>query len=215
MRGATNINTVYALYNRFQLTRPMRGATHASISTLSVLRISTHTPHAGRDSDGVRVHVPISHFNSHAPCGARLHGGNPNRPCRNFNSHAPCGARRARFMKFVLRKNFNSHAPCGARPLSNDDLIAEPDFNSHAPCGARRRAETSTRTTRGFQLTRPMRGATFLLPFALMRLLNFNSHAPCGARRTTSMLVFVIVEFQLTRPMRGATPWSCPACPAP
>mgnify|MGYP001347474644 CR=1 FL=1 len=35
---------------RFQLTRPMRGATHYCEEGLSVVLISTHTPHAGRDA---------------------------------------------------------------------------------------------------------------------------------------------------------------------
>ena len=78
----------------FLLTRPLRGATSRRRSFSRRLRISTHTPLAGRDAKLNRIdenkiistHTPLAgrdewnfiiyihvfNFYSHAPCGARL-----------------------------------------------------------------------------------------------------------------------------------------------
>ena len=78
---------------KFQLTRPLRGVTLRSADTNDYIRISTHTPLAGRDAmpgnvferkristhtplagrdvaDAVAVVDAVADFNSHAPCGA-------------------------------------------------------------------------------------------------------------------------------------------------
>ncbi len=51
--------------------RPLRGATASLPSFWSPLRISTHTPLAGRDLRPRRCAFLQRDFNSHAPCGAR------------------------------------------------------------------------------------------------------------------------------------------------
>ena len=56
----------------FQLTRPLRGATIGRDGCIAMYVISTHTPLAGRDALPQRRSAPANHFNSHAPCGARL-----------------------------------------------------------------------------------------------------------------------------------------------
>ena len=108
-------------------------------------------------------------------------------------------------------------------------------FNSHAPCGARLGAAQTSRTGSGFQLTRPLRGATLLQMTSLMAscisthtplagrdgvetaipnyALHFNSHAPCGARRLFSVAPDLKLSFQLTRPLRGATAGKLMAMP--
>ena len=56
-----------------------------------------------------------------------------------------------------------------------------------------------------FQLTRPMRGATYMTDHVRHVSRNFNSHAPCGAQHIFREIYETEREFQLTRPMRGAT----------
>ena len=56
---------------KFQLTRPLRGATPEVEETEQPADISTHTPLAGRDFIFWANVERIAHFNSHAPCGAR------------------------------------------------------------------------------------------------------------------------------------------------
>ena len=50
MRGATYHPEHYAVYNRFQSTLPMRGATNKIKGMREVCQISIHAPHAGSDS---------------------------------------------------------------------------------------------------------------------------------------------------------------------
>ena len=55
----------------FLLTRLLRGATFAAEVSSNNSVISTHTPHAGRDTEWLRRSFHIGDFYSHAPCGAR------------------------------------------------------------------------------------------------------------------------------------------------
>ena len=57
--------------NKFQSTRPVRGAT-AAVSTRKLPHlISIHAPRAGRDCWRLRLRMCRFHFNPRAPCGAR------------------------------------------------------------------------------------------------------------------------------------------------
>ena len=117
----------------------MRGATNNGGIPVVMIMISTHTPHAGRDCASRYKVKPQAHFNSHAPCGARLPRLLMAEKLKNFNSHAPCGARPSPLNHAVFYfPDFNSHAPCGARRAVIALNLSENDFNSHAPCGARR-----------------------------------------------------------------------------
>ena len=119
MRGAT----VKCLDSRFaaevfQLTRPMRGATLIlKTLRLSGKTISTHTPHAGRNKFAC-----VLYFSFIRPFQLT-------RPMRGATiSH--------KTPQVIHTKNFNSHAPCGAQPLTKQLLLRQRHFNSHAPCGA-------------------------------------------------------------------------------
>ena len=50
MRGVTSESFGGYSYSKFQLTRLMRGVTVTQVLADFILRISTHTPHARRDS---------------------------------------------------------------------------------------------------------------------------------------------------------------------
>ena len=82
-----------ARYNRFQSTRPMRGATVTRVVTLVTIVISIHAPHAGRDIWREPPWSPARYFNPRAPCGARQPRRRSEGPVRYFNPRAPCGAR--------------------------------------------------------------------------------------------------------------------------
>ena len=233
MRGATRTDDQQDRNQRFQLTRPMRGATAMLRDLPDVIKISTHTPHAGRDCFNYASILVAKHFNSHAPCGAR-------RSCRRcglvitqISTHTPhAGRDSARSPVGLARRDFNSHAPCGARPRGEPIRRICTYFNSHAPCGARLPFFRPPCFDVPFQLTRPMRGATqWFFSSSLIAListhtphagrdadckvkhriiLHFNSHAPCGARRAGRRKSNSRNTFQLTRPMRGATPCGLP-----
>ncbi len=143
MRGATiNSPVLKNLLIDFNSHAPC-GAQHSicSLAHASVYTISTHTPHAGRNT---LLPLSVADFAIY------------------FNSHAPCGAQRYPQPPFLLAGNFNSHAPCGAQQYW---------------------AAKTCRNRLTFQLTRPMRGATYRVPKQLQeKKSHFNSHAPCGAQ---------------------------------
>ena len=72
-RGATLINVLDPAKVKFLLTRPSRGATSNRRQRRRDHLISTHTPLAGRDIRNTISVLPVQHFYSHAPRGARLH----------------------------------------------------------------------------------------------------------------------------------------------
>ena len=133
-KGGTKVVT-----DRFQSTRPMRGATDRRPRTADRVSISIHAPHAGRDNLRMRSTVPNQHFNPRAPCGARRNSCILSKISHHFNPRAPCGARRTPISSIRRR---------------------ESDFNPRAPCGARHHERPGARRTATFQSTRPMRGAT-------------------------------------------------------
>ena len=147
---------------KFQLTRPMRGATAPDERARPAAMISTHTPHAGRDADPARWYGWKANFNSHAPCGARPEGLIYSEFADNISTHTP-HAGRDRLYRGGSDKQIAFQL---TRPMRGATLVrAECDtgqyhFNSHAPCGARLPCAGRTRRTLRFQLTRPMRGAT-------------------------------------------------------
>ena len=129
------------LVERFQPTRPLRGATSEFLTPIEGVPISTHAPLAGRDikrtgiktKEKISTHAPLAgrddighllffsmdNFNPRAPCGAR-HRTTPNLRSSiiNFNPRAPCGARRVLKSLWGGDENyFNPRAPCGARPI--------------------------------------------------------------------------------------------------
>ena len=89
------------LWDIFQPTRPLRGATSGNTVTFT---------------EG-------EYFNPRAPCGARRR--KPDDSCGrypDFNPRAPCGARLWRASPKARRsRHFNPRAPCGARPLVRRD----------------------------------------------------------------------------------------------
>ena len=82
---------------RFQLTLPMRGAIADKAETRAKLRISTHAPHAGSDTN--ETHGDIrSMISTHAP-------------------HA--GSDKEMLNRWLNRRYFNSRSPCGERCVSS------------------------------------------------------------------------------------------------
>ena len=165
----------------------MRGATCPLMNQLHDSFISTHTPHAGRDTVFVGRCENGMHFNSHAPCGARRDDMDVRKSLVDFNSHAPCGARLCHARHCAL-KLISTHTPHAGRDFPGASLMVcrmisthtphagrdcgcrsacQPlhDFNSHAPCGARQAEWVAWRFR-----------------------IYFNSHAPCGARLTPRSL---------------------------
>ena len=58
-------------WDKFQSTRPMRGATDYYWPVFANIGISIHAPHAGRDLCSCVTPPSALYFNPRAPCGAR------------------------------------------------------------------------------------------------------------------------------------------------
>ena len=170
----------------------MRGATWRNACAKTVLVISIHAPHAGRDLYFFHaVSFPV-HFNPRAPCGARPHFAGYNILPVIISIHAPhAGRDQMSYSPLRASRYFNPRAPCGARLSSADTIHFISDFNPRAPCGARRPSYSQRCVDQ-----------------------NFNPRAPCGARLPVVKLFWRLNKFQSTRPMRGATcspvPRLCP-----
>ena len=171
-----------AATNRFQSTRPVRGATATLSSSIASARVSIHAPRAGRDALRSPVYSGRSRFNPRAPCGAR--------PRRH---------------SMMLRPScFNPRAPCGARLMTATKRRCRSSFNPRAPCGARHCVCTSSKPFWRFQSTRPVRGATgdYIITDTNF---TFQSTRPVRGATRRQGREYYHAKFQSTRPVRGAT----------
>ena len=148
--------------NRFLLTRPMRGATNTAAVDGGVPLISTHTPHAGRDSNAFQIHHSDKQISTHTPhAGRDPYGSLQKYRCGYFYSHAPCGARRLRRIYGVCLERFLLTRPMRGATITRPGIIENISISTHTPHAGR---------DRQFQ-------------HQTVRNSNFYSHAPCGARR--------------------------------
>ena len=143
LRGATATTTSSVVHALFQPMRPLRGATAPLWRRSRRSRISTHAPLAGRDS-------------------ARSTG---LRRWLYFNPRAPCGARPEIAVRITRTDIFQPPRPLrgatGLRPV----LSIQPSISTHAPLAGRDGEEMAALELDGeFQPTRPLRGATLSFP---------------------------------------------------
>ena len=229
LRGATASLELLAQSTRISTHAPLAGRDQYAVFTFLCDEISTHAPLAGRDTTATSITTAARNFNPRAPCGARPWQTwlSPSLP--NFNPRAPCGARR--YFGFIINLQFrfqptrplrgatvhrvvvlavrliSTHEPLAGRDGSpRRRLPRRPvHFNPRAPCGARPSSFGSRITSPEFQPTRPLRGATQLLP-NLPGRAGISTHAPLAGRDFVSVQMwYPLKEFQPTRPLRGAT----------
>ena len=171
----------------FQSTRPLRGATGHTLSS------STRT----------------NNFNPRTHCGARPARQEHRQRPQRFQPTRPLRGATGKQRGYLVKRQFqptrplrgattweliasgemqiSTHAPLAGRDFDRETVPrAVRDFNPRAPCGARRKVKVISTGSKGFQPTRPLRGATCV-----------------GLAVITSRLIF-----QPTRPLRGAT-WNC------
>ena len=136
----------------------MRGVTAAVQIQGRVERISTHTPHAGRDSCR---HVPTR------PCNISTHTPHAGRDDGDIMCAALDAFQLTRPMRGVTSDRRSSDLPCTfqlTRPMRG------------VTCGT-----SSERMSLQFQLTRPMRGVTYYL-HPLFILVVISTHTPHAGR---------------------------------
>ena len=206
--GARPEPTGTPIFNtRFQSTRPLRGATARQKRARRGSKFQSTRPLRGATRLSVTLWQCLTAFQSTRP----LRGATPSRPgrrylTRDFNPRAPCGARLLLFQWAEVRADFNPRAPCGARRrdiLPCGEVI---HISIHAPLAGRdKMLAIMDGQQRGFQSTRPLRGATDIA-LATDKNQAFQSTRPLrGATTITGRSNALDVLFQSTRPLRGAT----------
>ena len=127
-------------YQRFQSTRPIRGATLTPLLALSLTRyFNPRAPYGARHDIRPRITKSI-HFNPRAPYGARLTGPVIQTITRNnFNPRAPYGARPLFNLLVALLYLFQSTRPIRGATTPSRHMRQKPqkNFNPRAPYGAR------------------------------------------------------------------------------
>ena len=130
---------IWICLERFQPTRPLRGATKRTKMMDNNLIFQPTRPLRGATGGYRQVQRGEGNFNPRAPCGARPY---PDRAAHRracISTHAPLAGRDLRRQQCgTERKYFNPRAPCGARPAAcRRTESRELHFNPRAPCGAR------------------------------------------------------------------------------
>ena len=125
----------------------------------------------------------------------------------NISTHAPLAGRDRGIPQRQCAKtpNFNPRAPCGARPTPPDPLRGHRGFQPTRPLRGATYQDQCVLTLNQFQPTRPLRGATLSSSRCFWSLVYFNPRAPCGARHSRHRCFVITTSFQPTRPLRGAT----------
>ena len=149
--------------DKFQSTRPLRGATFRRIQPRGGILISIHAPLAGRDTHRVRKKNRKRIISIHAPlagrdCGEMVQA----RVSDDFNPRAPCGARLSLWMRSTTTAIFQSTRPLrGATSVDIHVILARFQFQSTRPLrGATLSNRLPSFSPKTFQSTRPLRGAT-------------------------------------------------------
>ena len=124
----------------FQPTRPLRGAT-AIVFRFDRLRHD---------------------FNPRAPCGARPATGWRAGSRRKISTHAPLAGRDDQIPRALAHAVISTHAPLAGRDVGERVTVHTPaQISTHAPLAGRDIVYPKTcASTRKFQPTRPLRGAT-------------------------------------------------------
>ena len=158
---------------KFQPTRPLRGATRSTASPVCRVRFQPTRPLRGATL--VFFHsVQTSKFQ-------------PTRPLRGA-TRGPCGqGRHSRY--------FNPRAPCGARPRSSDPGASWENFNPRAPCGARQ--QKCTNHYAHFCDNRQISDAFAQNAACQGILLLFDAGKPCGFWVRTAQVISAHLCFAL------------------
>ena len=98
------------------------------------------------------------------------------------------------------------HAPLtGSDPGLGRLIIKFQHFNPRSPYGERQEKEESSKPTKQFQSTLPLRGATGAVPVFFGGCYDFNPRSPYGERQRKAAIGPNDNQFQSTLPLRGAT----------
>ena len=147
---------------KFQSTRPIRGATRAGRKTETGARISIHAPHTGRDSPLARLVLDQKGFQSTRPIRGATVVLLSGLAFFAFQSTRPIRGATYRFRADCLGLCISIHAPHTGRDWGPEVVRAlNWEISIHAPHTGRDVSRSAGKGSKsGFQSTRPIRGAT-------------------------------------------------------
>ncbi len=161
-RGETMLLNTGIASTKFQSTRPSRGETGLDYRFLAPIKISIHSPLAGRDY--VYRGMPRSsyNFNPLAPRGARPVACGIPVSAGDISIHSPLAGRDGdRAGRWPDLRYFNPLAPRGARQAEGGGQGMNEYISIHSPLAGRDLTRRRGMCTgRSFQSTRPSRGET-------------------------------------------------------
>ena len=210
----------------FLLTRPSRGATATDLSESPRLKISTHTPLAGRD---VVVIIPFVinflflltrpsrgatpsavgascniHISTHTPLAGRDRSVLRPLPHPQISTHTPLAGRDVVvIIPFVINFLFLLTRPSRGATPSAVGASCNIHISTHTPLAGRDVCHYSASSSaRNFYSHAP-RGARLLTAIVTDYTGDFYSHAPRGARRGLSPSMFLSVLISTHTPLAG------------
>ena len=207
MRGATAQRLINARCSwQFQSTRPMRGATYVGNEILYSTEFQSTRPMRGA-TFGVPLYKLQAGFQSTRPMRGATCCMMFAMPRRLFQSTRPMRGATLHKQSNGHSVSISIHAPHAGRdgPRSSPRRRRN-NFNPRAPCGARHILTTAFSCGMPFQSTRPMRGATTAQPLGRVAKTSFQSTRPMRGATNDGGKENPQTQFQSTRPMRGATP---------
>ena len=161
MRGEPFLIRLCSVDILFQLTRPVRGEPQLVLDLFDLIRISTHSPRAGRTLIAARKSQS-----------------------QIISTHSPRAGRTFYDVHFFTGKGISTHSPrAGRTALQVLHLNSIFYFNSLAPCGANQGDTNVYYLQANISTHSPRAGRTKTVIIEKTRASNFNSLAPCGANR--------------------------------
>ena len=127
------------MFNSFQFTHPVWGATDPSSMALFKDGVSIHAPRVGCDAIGISQQLFIIRFQFTHPVWGATTLWNPSITIKQVSIHAPrVGCDCDKLFSLSNQPRFNSRTPCGVRPnVVMRRFRHFRSFNSRTPCGVR------------------------------------------------------------------------------
>ena len=193
-------------HGAFQSTLPVRGATFQEVFSSDSLDISIHAPRTGSDSRLDLVASMHRDFNPRSPYGERRFPLWFHRRSRLFQSTLPVRGATSKRYPFSVETKISIHAPRTGSDGGGGHCVPWPFISIHAPrTGSDSPSPLGITSSKAFQSTLPVRGATSAPPSTPQKPPHFNPRSPYGERLPRQIDGFAASIFQSTLPVRGAT----------
>ena len=182
--GATVRHSVFFIRRKFQSTRPVWGATSGRTRCSRCRRISIHAPRVGRDKSSIASYIWPSYFNPRAPCGARPHSRRSQAKRSKFQSTRPVWGATWSNLHFWGIYAISIHAPRVGRDHGAEcKNIFELLFQSTRPVWGATNLRAGRSFSHDISIHAPRVGRDQPVSPESMSIRYFNPRAPCGARR--------------------------------